>query len=251
MGWYGLSVSAAPIIAPTLAGIMVDTMGWRMIFIFPLFILFISLIWAVLVFGNVLETQIRSFDVISFIFSILAFGGLTLGIGNVSSAGLTAPAATVPLVVGAAGTVLFVWRQLNLNDPFLELRTLRSQQYAVSVLGSMLLYLAMMGGSLLLPLYVQQVMGLSATTAGLLTLPGSLATTFVSPIAGRFYDKIGMRWLAVLGSAALMFSCGGMYFITLATPLYVAAILNVIRCGAIGCLMMPFVTWGIAGVDPK
>ena len=70
MGWYGLSIGAAPVIAPTLAGIIVDMLGWRAIFYISIGIMLISLVWAVFVFDNILETARKKFDTLSFVFSI-------------------------------------------------------------------------------------------------------------------------------------------------------------------------------------
>ena len=113
----------------------------------------------------------------------------------------------------------------------------------------MVLYLVMMGSSVMMPLYVQDVMGCSAVTSGLVTLPGSLATAVVSPFAGKIYDKMGIKKLFMAGSAALLASNIGMCFLTMSTPLWVAAAFNVIRNISIGSLMMPLLTWGTQNVD--
>ena len=57
----------------------------------------------------------------------------------------------------------------HLQEPFLELRILKNKEYALSVIGSMLVYLIMMGSSVILPLYVQTIMGYSATVSGILS----------------------------------------------------------------------------------
>ncbi len=100
-----------------------------------------------------------------------------------------------------------------------------------------------------MPLYVQDVMGYSAAVSGLVTLPGSLATAVVSPFAGRMYDKMGIKKIFVIGSVALVISNIGMFFLSMSTPLWVAAMLNVIRNIAIGSLMMPLLTWGTTNVS--
>ena len=115
----------------------------------------------------------------------------------------------------------------------------------------MLLYLVMMGGSVLMPLYVQSVLGHSATVSGLVTLPGSVATALVSPFAGKLYDKVGIKVLFVSGSALLLASNLAMYFVTLNTPLWLAALFNVLRNVSIGALMMPLLTWGVSFVEEK
>lgn len=109
----------------------------------------------------------------------------------------------------------------------------------------------MMGSSVMMPLYVQNVMGYSAAVSGLVTLPGSLATAVVSPFAGRLYDKMGIKKIFIVGSAALVISNLGMFFLTTNTPLWVAAGLNVIRNISIGSLMMPLLTWGTTNVSVK
>lgn len=115
----------------------------------------------------------------------------------------------------------------------------------------MVLYLVMTGSSVLMPLYVQDVMGCSAVVSGLVTLSGSLATAIVSPFAGRLYNSMGIKRIFVTGAALLVASNVGMSFITLGTPLWVAAALNVLRNLAIGSLMMPLLTWGTTHVEQR
>lgn len=251
MGWYGLSVGAAPIIAPTIAGVLVDTLGWRMIFGAAFMIMAVSLVYALLVFADVLENVKKKFDVISFVMSALAFGGITLGIGNISSYGVSSFYVLPVLAVGIIASVMFVCRQLRLEEAFLELRILKDRNYAVSVLGSMLLYFVMMGSTIIIPLYVQQTMGLSATISGLVSLPGSLVMAVISPFAGKIYDKVGIKVLFLTGSICLVISNFLMFFIRLETTVWIAAGLNIIRNAAIGCLMMPLMTWGAGKVDCK
>lgn len=250
MGWYGLSIGAAPVIAPTLAGIVVDALGWRMIFAFALIIMLVSFIYAILVLPDVLKTYVKKFDVVSFLLSAFAFGGITLGVGNASN-GITSPTAFVPLVIGVIGGCIFVYRQLHMEQPFLELRVFKNFNFTLSVLNSMMLYLIMMGTSIIIPLYVQNLLGYSATVSGLVTLPGSLIMALVSPFAGKIYDRVGMRKLAIVGSVAFFVGVFGMCFLSAQASLIMVALLNVVRNVAIGCIMMPFVTWGIGSITGK
>ena len=251
MGTYGLATTAAPVVAPTIAGLMIDAFGWKSIFYVALVILAVSFVISCFVFEDVLELQDKKFDVISFVESVVGFGGITLGIGNISSFGLISVEGGLPLIVGAVVCALFIMRQCGLDKPFLDVKILANRNYAVSVIASMVLYLVMMGSSVMMPLYVQSVMGYSAVVSGLVTLPGSLATAVVSPFAGNLYDRIGIKKIFVAGSAALIVSNIGMYFLSMDTPLWTAAALNVIRNVAIGSLMMPLLTWGTSNVHPR
>ena len=251
MGTYGLATTAAPVVAPTIAGLMIDAFGWKSIFYVALVILAVSFVISCFVFEDVLELQDKKFDVVSFVESIVGFGGITLGIGNISSFGLISVEGGLPLIIGAVVCALFILRQCGLEKPFLDVKILANRNYAVSVIASMVLYLVMMGSSVMMPLYVQSVMGYSVVVSGLVTLPGSLATAVVSPFAGNLYDRIGIKKIFVAGSAALIISNVGMYFLTMNTPLWTAAALNVIRNISIGSLMMPLLTWGTSNVHPQ
>lgn len=244
MGWYGLSIGAAPVIAPTIAGVLVDTLGWRSIFVISFVILGIAFVMALFLLEDVLETRRQKFDIASFVLSVFAFGGLTLGIGNITSIGISSPGTFCPLAAGVLAGIIFVYRQLHIEEPFLELRILKTFKYAFSVVCSMMMYFVMMGSSVIMPIYVQSILGYSATVSGLVTLPGSLAMAVISPLAGRIFDKFGMRKLAVTGAILLALSNIGMCFVGTDTILIVPAILNLFRSVSLGCLMMPLVTFG-------
>lgn len=248
MGWYGLSIGAAPVVAPTLAGIIVDAFDWRAIFYIAIFIMVISLVFAFAIFEDVLPTNKVKFDTMSFVLSCFAFGGITLGIGNIGNYEFVSLQVAGMLVIGILFSFVFVGKQLRLEHPFLELRILKNKKYAVSVVGSVLLYLVMMGSTILMPLYVQSVLGYYATVSGLAILPGSLSMALVSPFVGKAYDKAGMKTLFVCGAGSMFISNLGMFFISMNTSLFVAMALNVVRNVSIGCLLMPLVTWGTSGI---
>ncbi|MGN1403793.1 MAG: MFS transporter, partial [Ruminococcus sp.] len=224
---------------------------WKMIFYAAIAIMLISFVFSIFTFDNVLDTAKKKFDVLSFVISAFAFGGITLGVGNLGSYSFVSVQVLLMLAIGIAASVLFVYRQLHLNEPFLELRILKNKEYTLSVLGSMLLYLVMMGSSIILPLYVQTIMGYSATISGLVALPGSLVMAIISPFAGKIYDKVGMKILFVTGALCMLLSNLGMVFISMQTSIWLAAVFNAIRCVSIGCLMMPIVTWGTSGISKK
>ena len=244
MGAYGLSVTAAPVIAPTIAGILIDSFGWRMIFIVVLAVMVISFIYGIFVLENVLETKDIKMDFPSFVLSILAFGGLTLAVGNLGNAGFLSPVILVPLIIGAVTMVIFVYKQLHMENPLLELRTLKQKNFTLAVIASMLLYLVLMGSTTVIPLYVQNIQGYSATISGLVVLPGSLVSAALSLVAGKIYDKIGIRRLFIVGAACLLLSNLLMLTVTMNTSIWAVSFYNVIRNISCACLLMPLVTWG-------
>ena len=246
MGWYGLSVSAAPVVAPTIAGLIIDAFSWRVIFWAVLPIVVAALVWALAVFGNVLETHEQRFDVLSFVLSGIAFAGVTLGVGSIGE-GLSLVVAA-ELAVGVVAGIAFATRQLRMSEPFLDVRVFASRDFSLSVIGSMMLYFVMMGSSTIMPLYVQSILGESAVASAFVMMPGSIAMAVISPFAGRIYDTFGMRPLFIAGAVLLLASNVGMVSVTAMTALWVPAAWNALRNVSIGCLMMPLLTWGTASL---
>ncbi len=251
MGWYGLAVSVMPAIAPTVGGILVETVSWRAIFLLALAILVVALIMGLRVFENVLDNVECTLDTPSFILSVLAFGGLTLGVGNLATYGILHPIVYIPLIVGVITFIIFVRRQLGSKEPFLDFSILKTRAVTVGVAGSMILYFVLMGSSVLMPLYVQNVKGGTAIVAGLVTLPGSVLMAVVSPLSGRLYDRLGIRRLFIMGSAFLAISSLLMFFLREPQSLAFAIAYSLLRYLAIGLIMMPLITYGTTHAGAK
>ena len=251
MGMYGLAVGAAPILAPTLAGLVIDFWGWRMVFGISLGIALVAVILGYRWMRDVLETQRQSFDALSMIECSVGLTGVMIGLGNITSYPFFGLHVALPLVVGAVALVLFCRRQFAKEEPYLNLRLFQNREFACGIVGSMLLYAGMIGASALIPLYVQSVRGLSATVSGMVTMPGSLVMIFINPIAGKLYDKMGIRRLFVSGSAMMLLGCLGLSFLTEDTPLLLVVVLFVIRQIAIGAVMMPMATWAMSSMEKR
>ena len=249
MGIYGLAVGAIPVFSPTLAGFVVDGAGWPAIFwaaaILGAVVLFVGFKFV----SNPLETVKQRFDTPSMILCAAGFGGLTLGLGNISSHDVIAT--LVPLLIGCVSLILFAIRQFRMKEPFLDVRLLKNRELRFGVAGSMLMYCAMIAGSTLLPLYLQSMRGFSAADSGLVTMPGSLAMAAISPFAGKIYDKIGIRKPLYIGSALLTVSCAGLCFLTADTSILYISALFFLRLLAIGLMMAPLSTWGLSTTSAK
>jgi len=250
MGWYGLSIGVSPIIAPTLAGILVDHIGWRMVFVVSIVIMLFSLAFAICVFEDVLPLMKKKFDIISLAMSALAFGGITLSIGNMGKYEFVSVKVLLLLVIGIIFTFIFVMRQLRLEIPFLDVRVLKDKKLSVSIIATILVQLLLLGSAIIFPIYVQQLKSESATLSGLVILPGSLLMALISPLAGKIYDKIGMKILFLVGSIILIFSNLSLYFVNIDASIWVVSAIQVFRCFALGIILMPVVTWGMSDI-PK
>ena len=216
MGTYGLVTTAAPIVAPTIAGLMIDAFGWKSIFYLVLVIMPLAFVFSAVVFEDVLEIQDKKFDFLSFAESIFAFGGITLGMGNISSYGLFSTQAGLPLLVGLVVCVLFIVRQCSQEKPFLDVKILANRNYAVSVIASMVLYLVMMGSSVMMPLLTWGTSNVSAQkvadASSLLTSFRTIAGAIGSAVFVEIMYSVSAGSAAVYGDKALMHGMNVSYF---------------------------------------
>jgi DHA2 family lincomycin resistance protein-like MFS transporter len=205
MGNISIVISVAPALGPTISGLILSQLNWRFLFIFILPIAITMLIIAIRRLKNVGENTLASIDIPSVILSVFGFGGIVFGLSSLgapASVGNTA-ILLAPFIVGALALVCFIWRQIILqrtDRALLNLTTFRTPTFTAAVIMFAVCMMGMFGSFILLPLYMQNVLGLSVLSSGLLILPGGLIMGLLAPFVGRWYDKIGPRPLLLVGS---------------------------------------------------
>ncbi len=251
MGLYGLATAAAPIISPTLAGIVIDSLGWNSIFLGCAIISVLDILFATKILKDVTKTEKQYFDSLSMLLCSLGFSGLLLGLGNLGIKPFFSIYVVIPMVVGVLSLTLFTHKQLRMKEPFLDLRIFKNKEFRSAVIMGMIMYAIMMAGSTLIPIYIQILRGFSATTSGLIMMPGSLILALINPLAGKIYDKIGIRSLAVYGSGIFFISCISMSFLDSNTSLFYISSMLIVRLIPIGLLLMPITTWGLSTIQQE
>jgi MFS transporter, DHA2 family, lincomycin resistance protein len=214
MGNISIVISVAPALGPTISGIILNYLEWRWMFILVLPVALMALALGVWRMQNVTTPRYAPLDVLSVIVSAIAFGGLVYGLstlGEAAGEGTGVPG-WIPVIVGAVAMIVFVWRQLLLQKAeraLLDLRTFASRNYTIAVAMMAICMASLFGTIILLPIYLQNVLGLDTLQTGLLLLPGGLIMGLCAPFVGRLYDRYGARRLLVPGSiivAAVMWA---------------------------------------------
>ena len=199
MGNISIVISVAPALGPTISGLILSFAPWRALFVLVLPIAVAALLFGLRRIENVNEASRQPADPLSVVLVGLGFGPLVYGLTGISSGGSSggaadaasggAPvAAVVCLVVGVLSLGLFVRRQLALQKqerPLLDLRTFSSRTFTVTVALMVVMMGAMFGVVVLLPIFLQKVLGLSTLSVGLMMLPGGLAMGLLAPLVGR------------------------------------------------------------------
>ncbi len=134
MGMAGIVMSAGPAVGPVVGGAVIDTYGWRTMIgaIVPLAIL--VLVLGVFMLKNVGELKNPKLDLPSVVLSTIAFGGLLYGFSSASSMGWGNPVVLGSIVAGVVCLVLFVVRQGKIEDPLLQLGTLKTREFRVAAI---------------------------------------------------------------------------------------------------------------------
>jgi DHA2 family lincomycin resistance protein-like MFS transporter len=263
MGNVSIVISVAPAIGPTVSGIILNALSWRWMFWIVLPIALVMLVIGIRRVENVTEPKRVPLDVVSVILSAFGFGGLIYGLSRIGESGpenATAAeqaTATLPmwiaLGVGAIGLASFIARQLRLQRhgrALLDLRTFRSANFSISIGVMVVSMAALFGTIILLPIYMQQVLGLEPVQTGLLLLPGGLLMGLLAPFVGRLYDRFGPKPLLIPGSIVVSAALWALAMVGESTsPFYLLGAHLLLSLG-LAFLFTPLFTSALGSVQP-
>ncbi|HEU5222206.1 MAG TPA: MDR family MFS transporter [Candidatus Lumbricidophila sp.] len=258
MGRVTIVMSVAPAIGPAISGVILTLLSWRFMFWLVLPIALVMLLIGARNVENVGETRKAPLDVVSVVLAAIGFGGLVYGLSLVGGvvggqSATDAPAMTVSLTVGVLVIAIFVWRQLRLqrrDRALLDLRTFHNRNFAVSVLLMVAAMAALFGTIIVLPIYLQNVLGLGADQTGLLVLPGGLVMGLLGPTVGRLFDRVGPFPLLVPSSIAVS---GVLWWFTTVsehTSPWLVLTAHVVLSASLAFMFTPLFTAAMGSVQP-
>ncbi|WP_302397089.1 MDR family MFS transporter [Eggerthella sinensis] len=249
MGLFGIVIAFGPAIGPTVAGVIIDRYTWHDMFYIITVLSAIVVLIGVFVLQKGGDTNKDvTLDVPSVILSSVGFGGLLYGLSTIGSYGLRADAIAGTLV-GVVALVFFFRRQLKMEHPMLQVRVLQNRKFLIATIIGMLVQGALLAAGILVPIYLQSLMGYSATVSGLVLLPGAIIMGAMGPIAGRLFDKHGPRVLSIIGMGVLTVTTFCFAFLGTETGLITLTILYTVRLFSLSLVNMPITTWGMNALD--
>jgi MFS transporter, DHA2 family, multidrug resistance protein len=208
MAVYGMGVVLAPIIGPTLGGWITDNYTWRWIFFINIPVGALSILMTTLLISDPPYLARKSFKQ-GLKIDFIGLGLLGVGLGFLqvvldkgerddwfgSNFIMWCSVVTVVALVAA-----IIW-ELFQEEPVIELRLFKDRNFALATFTMFMLGLVLYGTTVLLPIFLQTLMGYTAELSGWVLSPGGLLVMLAMPIVGRLLTKVEARWLIVFGLA--------------------------------------------------
>lgn len=251
---FGIGMMVGPAVGPTLGGLIVDRYTWPWIFYInlPVGIAAAVMTWT-FVRDAAGQTRVRQIDVLGMLFIAAGIGSLQFVLERGEHyEWFDSPVIRAFSAIAIAGVVLLIWWELRVKEPILDLHVLRDRSLAGGSAFAAVLGLALYGSIFALPIFVQQILGYDAETAGWILFPGAIgsavALIIIARLGSRFPD---LRILVLVGGILLVVSMRmHAQFTTLSgrdDMLWPVAL----RGFATGCMFVPLATSAVAGLHGR
>jgi MFS transporter, DHA2 family, multidrug resistance protein len=245
---YGVAVVTAPAIGPTLGGWITDNFTWRWIFFINIPVGIISILLSSRLIEDppyfhrrkISETKI---DYIGLSFVALGLGTLQVVLDKGQRDDWFESNFILLFSVIAAVSLIFVtfweWHQ---KDPIVDLHLFRDRTFGISNLLMFMLGFALLGSTLLLPLFMQTLLGYTAERSGLALMPGGLTIMILLPLVGFLLSRYSPRWLLVFGLTMLSASLFHMTNFDLQIDFRTTVLARVLQAAGMAFLFVPINT---------
>lgn len=200
MSILAVPVMLAPILGPTIGGVILQNISWRWIFYVNVPIGVVAFFSGMRVLPRVKPQPTDSLDVRGLLLMATGLPLLTYGLAEIGVTGsFTSVKVVVPILLGLGLVAMFVLHALHARRPLLDLRLYRRSTFSAASVAMFCLAAALFGAMILVPLYWQDVRHESVIATGLLMAPQGLGAAVVMPLAGKLTDRVGGGPLALLG----------------------------------------------------
>jgi len=252
MGYVSMPAMIAPILGPVVGGLILENLHWSWIFFVnvPIGVLAFALGWRMLPHTD--SGEAGSLDVLGLAILPAGFAAFIYGISELGSgSALGSGKVIVPCVVGVLLTVVFCFHALRVERPLLDIRMYANRVFAGAAFTNFGLGAALFGAMILVPLYYQDVRGLSVVDTGLLTGPQGIGALVAMPLASRLTQRFGGGRVATFGVSLLCIGTIPFTFIGAGTSILVISLVLVVRGLSIGLCFMPAMSAAFSAMRPE
>ena len=257
---YGMAVVLAPAIGPTLGGWITDNFTWRWVFFInvPVGICSLLLSYRMVEDPPYLKRQMRemrrdlSMDYLGLALVAIGLGCMQVVLDKGQEKDwFGSPFITSLTVASAIALILFVIQELRHRQPVLELGLLRRPTFAIANGMMFLLGVMLYGTTVLIPLYLQEIMGYTAQQAGMALSPGGLVIMVLMPIVGWMLTRVDARWLIAFGFGSTSIAFYHMTNLYLGIDFTTAMMYRIYQSIGLAFLFVPINTMSYVGVPQE
>jgi EmrB/QacA subfamily drug resistance transporter len=250
MAIFGIPLMLAPAFGPTLGGYLVTDISWRMCFYVNVPVVLVAILLGM---AWIQETPSMpaGFDIKGFALAATGFSTLLYALSYAPTWGWGDVRIVALLILGMLCLTTWIVLELRSEQPMLDLRIFKSRGFSLATGLNFVNTLGLFSIIFLLPLFLQNVRGLTALETGILLLPAVLGSVVTMPLGGRLYDKIGPKIPVVVGLVIAAAGTFWMHTIDTTTPDNLLRLMLFVRSMGIGLAMMPVMTYALASVEQK
>jgi EmrB/QacA subfamily drug resistance transporter len=199
IGRWTAGTTVAFLTGPTLGGVIVDTIGWRWVFVINVFPITATLILLFVLRQRDVREEGVSIDYLGAILCVLGLGGPVYALIEQGHYGWGSPVILLPFIIGVLCFAGFIVRQRFASQPLMPLSLFTVRNFAIGNISTALVYAALSVGGFIISVFLQQVAGFPATLAALATLPLGILNITLSSYVGSLSGKYGPRLFMGLG----------------------------------------------------
>ena len=244
-------IAIAPTIGPVVGGVLVDNASWHWIFFINVPIGVAAFFFALAVLREHTEPSVGRFDLPGFLLSATGLPLLLYGISEGPSAGWGSAEVLLTLGLGVLLLVALVVVETRVAEPMLALRLFANRMFRSANLANFMASAGLIGAIFLLPLFLQQLRGLSATQSGLATFPQALGLVAVARLASGLYPKVGPRRMLAVGLLGTAVTTLGFLAVDLETDIWWIRLIMFGRGIFFGLALIPLQAATFATITPQ
>jgi EmrB/QacA subfamily drug resistance transporter len=250
MSLIGVPVVLAPMLGPTLGGLLIQGLGWQAIFWLNVPLGAAGFILGARLLPRTSGGDAGPLDLAGLVLAAGGTAGLTYGLAQIGTQAEPRAATITALAAGAGLLAAFILRSVRITRPLLDMRLYASRGFAAASVTSFSLGAAMFGGMILMPLYFQVVRGQDVIATGLLLAPSGAGALLANRLAAPMTDRLGAGPTALAGGLVSVAATVPFVFLGARTSYVLLCLVMVIRGAGIGLSLVPAMTAAYRALPP-